>query len=123
MSNWTTTLASLLGAGLGGGGLVAVVNAFARRKVVRVDAADRLSDSALRWVEQFQEEAAEARREAAACRQESIEARREMHLVREEAKELAADLHRLRRAILDPNASLERLRAMVGPDGPGNGTV
>lgn len=121
MSDLTTTVATVVGAALGGGGLVAVVNAFARRRTVRTDAADRLSDSALRWVEQFQEEAAEARREAAECRRESAEARREMAAVRLEAKELAADLHRLRAAILDPRITIERLRALVEPGGYNGG--
>jgi chromosome segregation ATPase len=128
MGDLTTTVATVLGALITGGGLVAVVNALARRRTVKVDAAARLSDETLKWVNEFQEKAKEAeinakeaRTEAAGARREATEAHAQMRAIRAEAEWLAGQLQQLRRAILDPGASLERLRAMVGPDYPGNG--
>lgn len=115
------TVATALGGVLGGGGSVAIVNALASRRGRKVDAADRLSDGALKWVDEFQADAREARSEAAAARHEATEAHAQMRAIRAEAEWLAGQLQQLRRAILDPGATLERLRAMVGPDYPGNG--
>lgn len=119
--NTPTTLASIVGAALGSGGLVAIINAVAGRRKVKVDAADRLSDGALKWVDEFQSDAKEARSEAAAARREATEAHAQMRAVRAEAEWLAGQLQQIRRAIVDPGATLERLRAMVGPDYPGHG--
>lgn len=128
MSDLSTQVATVLGSLMAGGGLVAIVNALAKRRTVKVDAAARLSDETLKWVNEFQEKAKEAevnakeaRTEAAAARREATEAHAQMREVRAEAEWLAGQLRQLRRAILDPGASLERLRAMVGPDYPGNG--
>jgi hypothetical protein len=121
MTGIVTTVSTILAGVLGGGGLVAVVNAVAKRSAVKVDAAARLSDETLKWVNEFQDSAKEARSEAFAARQEATEAHAEMRLVRTEVAWLAGQLQQLRRAILDPGATLERLRAMVGPDYPGNG--
>lgn len=123
MSTLPTTVASIVGASLASGGLVAIVNAIAGHRRARVDAADRLSDGALKWVDEFQADAREARSEAAAARHEATEAHAQMRAVRAEAEWLAGQLQALRRAIVDPGATLERLRAMVGPDYPGNGTA
>jgi chromosome segregation ATPase len=119
----------LLAAGLGGGGMATMVNAVAKRRSRRVDAAGRFSDSNLKWVEQFQEEtrearqdATEARREAAEARREATNAHREMRAVREEAEALAGRLAALIRLIHDPYMSLDRLRAMVpAPPAGANG--
>jgi hypothetical protein len=115
-------IATVVGAGLGGGGLVAIVNAVARRRTTKVDAADRLSDGALKWVNEFQENANEARFEAAAARREATEAHAQMRAVRAEAEWLAGQLQALRRAIMAPDATLDRLRVLVGPDANHNGT-
>lgn len=116
-----TVLASIIGALLTGSGGAAVVNAFARRRPVRVEAADRLSDSTLKWVEQFQEEASAARREAADMRREAADARREasevrveLRAVRHEAQELADQLLRVRTALSSPTTTLDHLRMLVG---------
>lgn len=129
MTDLPVLVASVVGAAISSGGLVAIVNAVARRRKVKVDAADRLSDSTLKWVDEFQTEAREARKEAAEARKEATEARREateahnqMRAIRTEAELLAGQLQALRKAILDPNATIERLRAIIGPD-IGNGTV
>lgn len=113
--NWPTVVASLIAAVLGGGGSVAIINAFARRNVTKVEAADRLNESTLEWAERLKADAMSAREEAAG-------ARLEMAAVRREAEALAWDLRRLRLAILDPYATLERLRLMVHGSDNGSGT-
>lgn len=110
MSTWLQTLVTIASVLFGGGGLVAIINAVTGRRQRRVDVVDRLSDSTLKWVEQFQEEASAARNEA-------HEARQELRNVRTEAEALARDLRDLRMAIMSPNASISTLREMVG--GPG----
>lgn len=117
MTDLVTTGAGFVAAALGGGGLVAIVNAFAKRRQVKVDAADRLSDGALKWVDEFQADAREARHEAAEARREATEAHAQMRAVRAEAQWLAGQLKALRRAIIDPNATIERLRMLVIEDG------
>lgn len=123
MSAVTTTIA-VVGAVLGGGGTVAIVNAFARKKLTKADVADRLSDSALKWVNEFQAEATEARREAADMRQEAASARREasearaewhqMRLVMQrEMQQLVEQIHRVRIAVWSPNATIEQVRAVI----------
>lgn len=121
MSALITTASTVLAGVLGGGGMVAIVNAFAKRRQVKVDAADRLSDGALKWVDEFQADAREARSEAAAARREATEAHAQMRAVRAEAQWLAGQLQALRRAIVDPNATLDRLRMLVAEDGTSNG--
>lgn len=121
MNGWLTTLVTIASLLFGGGGLAVLVNAFTGRKGRRAEVADRLSDSSLKWVQEFQEEtqhqrteAAEARREAAEARREVAQVRLELANVRREAEALAIDLRNLRGAIMSPTATLERLRAMVG---------
>lgn len=120
-SSLVTWVATAVGGLVGGGGLVAMVNAFAKRRTVKVDAADKLSDGALRWVDEFQTEAREARNEAASARREAAEAHAQMREIRAEAELLARELRHLRMAILDPNATVGRLRLLVEP--PGNGSA
>lgn len=105
-----------------GGGLTAVVTAFTSRRKDRTDAAARLSDEALKWVEQFQEEAAAARKEAAELRrettetrQEAQEARAQMAAVAQQAEALGRQVQALRAAILDPAVTREQLHFMVRP--------
>jgi septal ring factor EnvC (AmiA/AmiB activator) len=114
-------VASVAAALLTGGGFVAIVNAVSRRRLVRVEVADRLNEATLEWAEAMRAENAEIRRdntetrqELAEARREAAEVRREMTVVRHEAEALAHDLRRIREAILDPDATLERLRALVG---------
>lgn len=121
MPGWLTALVTTASALLGGGGLAVLVNAVTGRKGRRAEVADRLSDSSLKWVQEFQEETQRARNEAAEARRETSEARREMAdlrrevaAVRTEAEGLARDLRNVRGAIMAPSATLERLRAMVG---------
>ncbi len=111
--NWLTVIASVLASVLGSGGVATVITALSRRRVVKVEAADRLNESTLEWAEGLKQDAVAARTELAAVR-------REMISVRKEAEALALDLRRLRLAILEPDATLDRLRLMVS-DRPGNG--
>lgn len=128
MNNDALTLLGAVIGGLGGlGGLGAVITAFSRRRTVATDTEIRLSDEARQWVEQFQEDAKEAKREAREARDEATAARREaaeahaqMRSIRAEAEWLARQLQDLRRAIMDPNADLNQLRLMIGPRSQGN---
>jgi TATA-binding protein-associated factor Taf7 len=106
---------------MSGGGVAAIITAFAKRRTIQVDAAARLNDAALKYVAEQQaagvdarQEAREARQEASEARREATEAHRQMSNIRREAELLADDLRRLRMAIMDPHITLERLRAMVG---------
>lgn len=128
MNSILVVVASIIGALGGLGGLATVITAVTKRRTVTAEAEVRLSDEARQWVEQFQEdakeariEAKEARTEAAAARREATEAHAQMRAVKTEAQWLARQLQDLRHAILQPNATIERLRAMVGNEGP-NGT-
>ena len=122
MNPWVTVLVSVGSALLGGGALAVLINAVAGKNPRRAEVADRLSDSTLKWVEQFQEEAADARREAADTRREVADARREiaevrreMAAVRGEAEQLAAQLRSLRASILAPASTIDQLRDLVTP--------
>lgn len=123
MSTWLTAIVAIASTLLGGGGLAVFVNAVTGRRSRKAEVADRLSDSSLKWVEQFQEEASRARLEASEARREMAEVRRELGEVHREAEQLARDLRNLRGAILTPNVTLERLRQLVGGGGFANGTV
>jgi transposase-like protein len=123
VSTWLTALVAIASTLLGGGGLAVLVNAVTGRRARKVEVADRLSDSSLKWVEQFQEETRNARLEASEARRELAEVRREMAEVHREAEGLARDLRDLRGAIMAPNVTLERLRRMVGGGGFVNGQM
>lgn len=114
MSGWLQALVTVCSLLFGGGGLAVLVNAITGRRGRKAEVADRLSDSSLKWVQEFQEETARARLEASEARREVAEVRRELGDVRREAEALARDLRNLRGAIMSPAATLERLRAMVG---------
>lgn len=116
--NWLTTVITAISALLGGGAVVAIVNALAGRKPRNAEVADRLSESTLRWVEQFQEETASARREAADARREVADMRRQIAQMRDEAEQLGRELRSIRALILSPSVTLEQLRTAVsGPNG------
>jgi hypothetical protein len=123
VSGWLQALLTLAGVLFGGGGFAMLIQAVIGRRGRRAEVADRLSDTTLKWVQEFQEEAqrarleaVEARRETAEARREAAECRLELAAVRAEATALARDLRDLRGAIVAPAATLERLRAMVGGD-------
>lgn len=114
MNPWLTAALGLASILMGGGGLAVLVNGVTGRKARKAEVADRLSDSSLKWVQEFQEEAQRARLEASEARREMAEVRRELAGVRREAETLAQDLRNLHGAIMSPTATLDRLRAMVG---------
>jgi len=116
VSGWLQAVVTVCSLLFGGGGLAVLVNAVTGRRTRKAEVADRLSDSSLKWVQEFQEETQRARLEAAEARREVGEVRRELGEVRREAEALARDLRNLRGAIMSPAATLERLRAMVGGD-------
>jgi uncharacterized coiled-coil DUF342 family protein len=111
--NPLVTVLIALGSILSGGGIVALINALARKKLTKVDVAEKVNEIALEWATTVKADAEEARHEAQEARREAIETHRQMTAVRREATALAEDLHRLRQAILDPDATLDKLRAMV----------
>jgi len=122
MSPWLTGLVTVASALLGAGGLTVLVQAFTGRRTRKAEVADRLSDSSLKWVQEFQEETARARLESAEARREVAEVRRELAECRHEAENLARDLRNLRGAIMAPTATIERLRAFVD-GGTSNGRL
>ncbi len=128
MSAWLTGLVTLASILFGGGGLAVLVNAVTGRRPRRAEVADRLSESTLKWVEQFQEETAGARAEAAASRAESAAARREVDSMRQEVaaarrevqtvrEEAERALRSIRLLVMSPTATIEQVRAHV--TGPG----
>lgn len=131
--NWQQLL---IGGGFGAslvGGIVALIKAFWRRPLVRVEASTQLSDQAVDMVRQVRDDALtqikQARDDALAARQDADEARRQAAEARNEAWAARRDtegalreFRRLTDAIMAPYATLEMLRAMVA-EGPGNGTV
>lgn len=121
MSNWLTALVTLASVLFGGGGLAVLVNAITGRRPRKAEVADRLSESTLKWVEQFQEETSSARREAADARREVADMRREVQQLRDEASQLGRELRSIRMLILNPAATLEQLRAAVSGPGQANG--
>lgn len=134
-ATWLTAVVGLVSALAGGTAGAALIRAVADRQPRRAEVADRLSDSSLKWVEQFQEEAraaraeaAEARAEVAASRRETADARREVDAmrrevaaVRDDAEILGRELRSIRSLILSPSATLEQLRAAVNGPGQTNG--
>jgi hypothetical protein len=108
-----TIISSVVAALLGGGGVGIFVKAVAGRRTVRADAAAKLSDNALRWVKEFQDDAKTARAEAAACRREMSEVRLEAEQLRDELIRTLRIVRRVRDAIADPNVSRERLTQLI----------
>lgn len=118
------TLAQVAGALMGGGGLIAVVRAFLRRRPARVEAHVQLNAATLEWAARLEASAdrawnraeeAEAKAEEADRRADKAEqtARR----VQIQVQELARYLDVVLRLINDPSMTMDRLRESVG-DGP-----
>lgn len=121
--NWLVTIGGILGGILGGGGVVAIVQAVAGRKQRKVDAADKLSEGSVDWALELKKDASGARAEAHEAREEAKGARQELAQVHRSMRELADEveavtqrLRHWRTAILDPAATLENLRRMVDAD-------
>jgi hypothetical protein len=91
-------LVALIGGALSGG-VVPLVQAMRGRGRDRVDAVAALSETARKWVAEFEEEATQARAELRTCRSE--------------AHALADELRALRLAIMHPAATIDGLRELV----------
>lgn len=120
--SWLTVVFSLVASLLGGGGMVAIINALAKRKVTKVEATERLTDSAAEWADKLQEHAERALKQAESAQRETEAVRQQMTVVRREAEVLAWELRSLRLAILDPAATLEALRQRVRENTGGSGS-
>jgi multidrug efflux pump subunit AcrA (membrane-fusion protein) len=118
--SWLTVVASAVAAILGTGGTAAIIGAVAKRKVVRVEVADKLNEITLEWAEQLKAgerearaEAREVRAEVAEARRAAEEARREAADARRQVTDLAEQLRALVTAIHEPNSTIDRLRLMA----------
>lgn len=121
--HWVT-LAQVIGALMGGGGLIAVVRAFLRRRPARVEAHVQLNAATLEWAARLEASAdrawrraeeAEAKAEEADRRADDAE--RTARRVQVQVQELAQYLDMVLRLIHDPGMTIDRLRQTVG-DGP-----
>lgn len=124
-------LAQVAGTLMGGGGIVAVVRAFLRRRPDRVAAHVQLNQATLDWAAKLEASAdrawrradeAEQKAEAANDRAEQADQRADAaeqtaRRVQVQVQELAQYLELVLRLIHDPDMTMERLRASVG-DGP-----
>jgi hypothetical protein len=99
-----------------------LVRALLGRPLIQASAADKLSGTAVKLIEQASKDADDARREASEARREASDARREAVEARRAADEAERSVRYFRAAILSPSATLEGLRAMVN-EGPGNGVA
>lgn len=109
MKDW---LVPIIVAVLSGGaipGIGMLVKAVRGRGRDRVDAVEALSETARKWVAEFEAEATQARAELRTCRAE--------------AHQLGDELRQLRLAILHPAATIDGLRELVraGHGGGDNG--
>lgn len=109
MKDWIVPLLVALIGGALSGGAVPLVQAFRGRGRARVDAVEALSETARKWVAEFEQEATQARAELRTCRSE--------------AHKLGEELRQLRLAILHPAATIDGLRELVrtGNGGGENG--
>ena len=115
--SWSEIVGTAITSLLASGGLIAVVNAVANRRKVKVDAADQLSDAALEQVRSALEQVAMARRDAEEARRSATHAWAEAADARREAMTVAAQLRRLHSEILSPVATIEHLRTLVASGG------
>ena len=100
--------------------LVMIVRALLGRPLIQASAADKISGTAVKLIEQASKDADDARREAAEARRDASEARREANDARRAAEDAAREVRMLKSAILSPYATLDGLRALIS-EGPGNG--
>lgn len=104
---------------LSGGGIAALIDAFARRRQARATVAETLTDSTLEWAQALRADAVELRREAGDARRETARFRREINEARRELDELSVKVRHLVALIHDPYMTLDRLRVIIPPE---NGT-
>lgn len=116
MSAWWQTLGMIVGGGGVAGLLGSLITGLLNRPTVRADAVARLTESALKQVDELQERTAEAERRATAAEQAADQARTKVRLLSDELDSLLATLRAWRAAILAPSADLDQLRVMVSSD-------
>jgi chromosome segregation ATPase len=116
VKDWLVPIVVALLTGGVGSAVRPIVQAFRGRGRARVDAVEALSETARKWVAEFEADATEARAEA---RQTRVELR----ACRQEAHALADEIRQLRLAILHPAATIDGLRELVraGHGGGENG--
>ena len=116
-------------AGLFGGGLTEGIRALASRRKSRAETTVTLNDSTLRWAQDLQKDADEAR---AGEREAWTELRRTRVEMQGELDSIRSELHKHRQfaelltyryrvlvsAIMSPNVSRESLMAMASESGP-----
>lgn len=107
---WVTTIIVSV---FGGGMMVAVVNALAGRRGQRTDSVVRLSSETLKWVDQFQEEAARAHKTAETANEQLGLVRVETEKLRTEVNEITRYVERIVNWIHTPGMSMQRLRQLV----------
>lgn len=120
--NW---ISLLIGGGFGAsivGGIVALVKAFLRRPLIKADAADQISQTALNLIKAAEKSAEKAETNAAKAEAKADEARKEAADARRCADDAERVVRWIRAAILAPNATVEGLRQLVN-EGPGNGAA
>lgn len=124
MVDVATLVTSVVGAIVGGGGFVAVVQAVSGRRTVQVDAAQRLNEAAMEWATSLKEDARAAREEAAMTRRQAADEHArmqrdadamhaQMQQVRIQAEAVVGRLRMVCAAIWAPAATVEGLRVMV----------
>jgi predicted amino acid-binding ACT domain protein len=101
-----TVLVSLSGALVSSGGVGVVVNALAKKRTNKADAAETLTDTALTIV-------AALKADAASARLDSTAVRKEMSAVRDQVEALGGKLRRLIATIHEPAMTIEQLRIIV----------
>lgn len=115
-------MAGAVGAVFGGGGTAAVVSAITRRRLTRVEAADRLADAAMDLLETVKKDTradlVAMRSEVTDVRKEAAELRMALRNATSQAEILSAYLSRITAAIQDPSMTMERLKAMFGAGPP-----
>lgn len=119
--SWIETAGTVVASVLASGGAVAIVQAVASRRKVKVDAADQLSDAALDQLRAVRTDAMEqialARRDVEDARRSAQQAWAEAADARREAMAATAQLRRLHSEILSPVATVDHLRTLVSVGG------
>lgn len=110
--SWQLVISTLV-ALLGSTGLLRMIDAIGRRRVVRVEIADKVNEMTLEWAAAVKADAFAARSEAQTARAEASEARRQMATLSAEIEAATARLRMWRTAALSPVATLEGLRLMI----------
>jgi transposase-like protein len=114
---WGVIVVGLVG---GLGGLGALLDAFFRRGKNRADvgkanaeASTVITNTAMEWIQKFEEQAEAATETADRAQQQARELQQQLDALSRDARALAGMLAEIRAAILHPDASLDGLRDLV----------